>query len=221
MSAEQAFRRADGGRIDKSKLVEFTFNGKRLSGYDGDTLASALLANGVRVVGRSFKLHRPRGIFSAGVEEPNALLGVDTGNGIIPISRATMVPLIGGLRAESQNCFPSLKFDIGRVLDYTHRLWPAGFYNKTFKWPNWHTYEWAIRRSAGLGVLPKGQDAARYRYMNAHCDVLVVGAGEAGVTAAVKAARDGKDVLLVEQESQARHEIDAHPNIRQMFCSTG
>ena len=181
MSAEQAFRRADGGRIDKSKLVEFTFNGKRLSGYDGDTLASALLANGVRVVGRSFKLHRPRGIFSAGVEEPNALLGVDTGNGIIPISRATMVPLIGGLRAESQNCFPSLKFDIGRVLDYTHRLWPAGFYNKTFKWPNWHTYEWAIRRSAGLGILPKGQDAARYRHMNAHCDVLVVGAGEAGV----------------------------------------
>ena len=180
MSAEQAFRRGDGSRIDSSKLIEFTFNGKRLRGYDGDTLASALLANGVRIVSRSFKLHRPRGIFSAGVEEPNALLGVDVGNGTVPISRATLTPLVDGLHAESQHCFPSVKFDLGRVLDYTHQFWPAGFYNKTFKWPSWHTYEWAIRKAAGLGVLPKGDDKTRYRHMNAHCDVLVVGAGRGG-----------------------------------------
>ena len=220
MSASQAYRRSDGRRIDVSKHIEFTFNGKRLQGYEGDTLASALLANGIRIVSRSFKYHRPRGVFSAGVEEPNALLGVDVGNGMIPVSRATLTPLIEGLRAESQNCFPSVRFDVGRVLDYTHRFWPAGFYNKTFKWPNWHTYEWAIRRSAGLGVLPEGEDYARYRHMNAHCDVLVVGAGEAGVAAAEQAAREGKDVILVEQEDRPSREIEAHPNLRTMLSST-
>lgn len=200
MMTAQSNRIAEGGQIDRSSPIQFSFNGKQYSGFKGDTLASALLANGVRVVSRSFKFHRPRGIFSAGYEEPNALLGVDVGNGTIPITRATLTPLVEGLKAETQNCFPSLGFDLGRILDYTRFLWPAGFYNKIFKWPNWHTYEWAVRKTAGLGVLPSGQDAARYRHVNAHCDVLVVGSGPAGIAAALEATCAGEDVLLVEQD---------------------
>ncbi len=203
MNAGQPFRRADGGRIDRSTLVMFTFNGRSYEGHAGDTLASALLANGIRTVTRSFKFHRPRGIFSAGFEEPNGLLGVDVGSGMIPITCATLMPLIAGLRAETQNSFPSVKFDFGRIFDYTRLLWPAGFYNKIFKWPNWRTFEWAIRRTAGLGALPKGADNSRYRHLNTHCDVLVVGAGSAGLNAALEAARRGEDVLLVEQDIEA------------------
>jgi sarcosine oxidase subunit alpha len=200
---KQAFRNAEGGRIDRSRPLEFTFNGKAFQGYSGDTLASALLANGVRAISRSFKFHRPRGVLSAGVEEPNALVGVDYGNGMVPIIRATRMPLIDGLRAESQNCFPSVNFDLLRVLDYTRPLWPAGFYNKVFKWPNWHAFEWAVRQTAGLGRLPDGVDAARYGHMNTHCDVLVVGTGPAGLAAALDAARRGDDVLVVEQDAEA------------------
>lgn len=197
----QPHRLKEGGRIDRSRPLNFIFNGKTYQGYGGDTLASALLANGVRVVGRSFKFHRPRGILSAGVEEPNALLGVDYGNGMLPIVRATQMPLLEGLRAESQNGFPSVNFDLLRVFDYTRPLWPAGFYNKVFKWPNWHTFEWAVRRAAGLGRLPDGPDTARYQHMNAHCDVLIVGAGSAGLAAALAAARAGDDVIVVEQDA--------------------
>ena len=156
----QPFRFADGGRIDRSKPLNFVFNGKKYTGYSGDTLASALLANGVRIVNRSFKFHRPRGILSAGVEESNALLGVDYGRGMMPVVRATQMPLLAGMRAESQNCFPSVNFDLLRVFDYTRPLWPAGFYNKVFKWPSWHYFEWAVRRAAGLGRLPEGEDTA-------------------------------------------------------------
>ncbi len=197
---KQPFRIAERGRIDRSRPLHFVFNGKTYQGYSGDTLASALLANGVRVVSRSFKFHRPRGILSAGVEEPNGLVGVDYGCGMLPIVRATLMPLIDGLHAESQNCFPSVNFDLLRVLDYTRPLWPAGFYNKVFKWPSWHAFEWAIRQTAGLGRLPDGLDPARYCHMNAHCDVLVVGTGPAGLTAALQAARRGDDVLVVEQD---------------------
>lgn len=200
MSGVQEFRLEKGGRIDRSCVIHFSFNGRRYSGFHGDTLASALLANGVRVVNRSFKFHRPRGIFSAGVEEPNGLMGVDVGNGMVPISRATLVPIVEGLKAETQGCFPSVKFDVARVLDYTRRLWPAGFYNKTFTWPKWHTYEWAIRAMAGLGIAPNDGDKARYRHANLHCDVLVVGSGMAGLKAAITAARNGDDVVLVEQD---------------------
>ena len=189
-----------GGRVDRSRPLAFEFNGKTYQGYDGDTLASALLANGVRVVGRSFKFHRPRGIVAAGVEEPSGIVAVDYGSGMLPIVRSTRMPLTDGLRAESQNCFPSVNFDFLRVLDYTRPLWPAGFYNKVFKWPNWHAFEWAIRQTAGLGKLPDGVDPARYGHMNTHCDVLVVGTGPAGLAAALQAARAGDDVLVVEQD---------------------
>jgi sarcosine oxidase subunit alpha len=215
---KQAFRSERGGRIDRSKPLDFVFNGKAMQGYSGDTLASALLANGVRTVSRSFKFHRPRGIVSAGVEESGGILAVDYGTGLQPIVRATQMPLVDGLRAESQNCFPSLGFDLLRVFDYTRSLWPAGFYNKIFKWPDWHAFEWAIRRSAGLGRLPGSMSPARFCHMNTHCDVLVVGAGPAGLAAALRAARAGDDVMLVEQDSEPggslMHdpaEIDAQP----------
>ncbi|MFQ5982883.1 MAG: 2Fe-2S iron-sulfur cluster-binding protein, partial [Woeseiaceae bacterium] len=219
MNAPQPFRSTDGGRVDRSRPVDFRFNGKAYQGYAGDTLASALLANGVRVVSRSFKFHRPRGILSAGVEEPNALLGVDYGAGMVPIVRATRMPLIDGLRAESQNCFPSVNFDIGRLLDFTRPLWPAGFYNKVFKWPNWHTFEWAVRHTAGLGRLPDREDTTRYRHVNTHCDVLVVGTGPAALGAALDAASQGDDVLVAEQDDQPggsllfdQSEIDGQPS---------
>jgi sarcosine oxidase, subunit alpha len=198
----ETFRLESGGRIDRTRRVEFTFNGRRYFGHPGDTLASALLANGVRVVSRSFKFHRPRGILSAGVEEPNALLGVDCGSGMVPIVRATMMPLVDGLRAETQHCTPSVNFDLGRILDYTRNFWPAGFYNKTFKWPSWKAYEWMVRRASGIGELPDGPDPTRYRHANLYCNVLVVGAGASGLHAAIEAAETGEDVVLVEQDNE-------------------
>jgi sarcosine oxidase subunit alpha len=197
----QPFRTEQGGNIDRSKSLEFVFNGQMMQGYGGDTLASALIANGVRVVSRSFKFHRPRGITSAGVEETGGIVGVDYGRGMIPIVRATQMPLLGGLRAESQNCFPSLSFDCLRVFDFTRPMWPAGFYNKTFKWPHWHAFEGIIRKAAGLGKLPEAAPAG-FCQMNAHCDVLIVGAGPTGLEAALRAARAGDDVILVEQDTE-------------------
>lgn len=199
----QPFRLAKGGCIDRSTSLQFSFNGQSYEGHPGDTLAAALLANGVRIVGRSFKFHRPRGVLSAGAEEPNALLTVDDGTGPVPIERATTVPLVDGLQAETQAGFPSVNFDVGRILDFTHALWPAGFYNKTFKWPGWRTWEGAVRRLAGLGRLPGDAPRRRFRHANDHCDVLVVGAGPAGLAAALAAARDGEDVILVEQDFEA------------------
>jgi sarcosine oxidase subunit alpha len=214
--------RIDGhGRIDRSRSLSFTFNGRRLSGFAGDTLASALLANGVRVVARGFKFHRPRGILSAGVEEPNALFEVALNGTTIPLVRATLQPLVEGLSATSRNCYPSVDFDLGRVLDRVHRLWPAGFYNKTFKWPSWHAYEGLVRRAAGLGVVPPGADPAAYFHHNLHCDVLVVGGGPAGLAAALAAARDGARVVLLEQDREfggsllsERETIDGAPGLR-------
>ena len=144
-------RLSDGGIIDRSKPLQFRYNGKQFTGYDGDTVASALLANGVRVIGRSFKYHRPRGVFTAGEEEPCALVETGEGNARVPTCRAPLIPLSEGLVVNSQNCWPSVDFDAGRIIDFTHILWPAGFYNKTFKWPGWHTWENLVRRSAGLG----------------------------------------------------------------------
>ena len=202
MSESQPMRLETGGRIDRDKPLSFTFDGKNYAGFEGDTLASALLANGVRVVGRSFKYHRSRGILAAGAEESNALVTVGQGALEEPNVRATLQPLYDGLSARSQNCWPNVRFDIGRSLDYLHFLWPAGFYNKTFIWPHWHWYERIIRRISGLGKLPTGDDPDRYVHHNVHCDVLIVGAGPAGLGAALTASEHGLRVVVTEQDSQ-------------------
>ncbi|NJM84689.1 MAG: FAD-dependent oxidoreductase, partial [Tabrizicola sp.] len=196
-------RLARGGRlIDRSRSVEFTFNGKRMRGYQGDTLASALLANDQMLVGRSFKYHRPRGIVTSGPEEPNALVNLGTGDRLEPNQRTTTTELFDGLTATSQNHFPSLEFDIGVLNNYAARFLPAGFYYKTFIHPRpfWkHVFEPVIRRSAGLGRAPRDGDADRYEQAYAFCDVLVVGGGIAGLQAALLASSAGARVLLLEQ----------------------
>ncbi|MEX2408495.1 MAG: 2Fe-2S iron-sulfur cluster-binding protein, partial [Rhodovibrionaceae bacterium] len=181
----QEFRLAEGGLIDRGKPVSFSFNGKALQGYQGDSLASALLANGVHFVGRSFKYHRPRGIVTAGVEEPNAILQLGRDPRTDPNMRATQTELYPGLTAAPQNCWPSLEFDIGAVNSKLSRFFPAGFYYKTFMWPAsfWMTYEKLIRKAAGLGRSPATRDPDRYDQTFAHCDVLIVGAGPAGLAA--------------------------------------
>ncbi|MCY4563853.1 MAG: FAD-dependent oxidoreductase, partial [Gammaproteobacteria bacterium] len=219
MSSLQPFRKPDGGRIDRARSLAFTFDKRRYRGYPGDTLASALLANGVKVMGRSMKFHRPRGVLTAGVEEPNALLSVDWGSGSIPTVRATAMPLLDGLEARTQNRFPSVNFDLGRVLDFTRVLWPAGFYYKMFKWPHWRAFEWAVRRAGGLGRLPGGTDGTRYRHLNGHCDVLVVGSGPSGLAAALDAARRGEDVLLVEQDMEFGGSLLHDPTAIEGACS--
>jgi sarcosine oxidase subunit alpha len=186
-----------GRRLDRSQSLSFRFNGRRFSGYAGDTLASALLANGVQLVGRSFKLHRPRGIFSCGIEEPTGL--VDLGEGALrtPNMRATLVELYDGLVAASVNCWPSVGFDVGAINSKLAALLPAGFYYKTFKWPNWHLYEPSIRRMAGLGKASGERDPDRYEEVSAEAEVLVIGGGLAGLSAAVSAAEAGADTLLL------------------------
>ena len=191
-----------GRRLDRSKSVSFTFNGKRMSGHAGDTLASALLANGQTLVGRSFKYHRPRGIVASGAEEPNALVNLGSGDRFEPNQRATTQELFDGLTATSQNHWPSLEFDVGAVNAKLSKFLPAGFYYKMFIHPRplWkHVYEPFIRQSAGLGRAPKDRDADTYEHFYAFADVLVVGGGIAGLAAARAAARTGARVLVMEQ----------------------
>ena len=198
----QAFRLPAGGRIDRDRPLTFTFDGQRMRGYAGDTLASALLANGVHMVGRSFKYHRPRGIFSAGAEEPSALVQLECGARTQPNQRATQVALYDGLMASSVNRWPSLRWDAGSITDRFSRLLPGGFYYKTFKGPGnlWRLYEPLIRQVAGLGRAPLEPDPDRYEKMHAHCDVLVVGAGPAGLAAALAAGRSGARVILADEQ---------------------
>ena len=196
----QTHRTERGGRIDRSAPLDFTFDGVRYTGYQGDTLASALLANGVRLVGRSFKYHRRRGIFGAGAEEPNALVRVGEGARAEPNLKATQVELHDGLAAGSQNRWPLLEFDVGALTNTASKLFPAGFYYKTFMWPGswWMLYEHFIRKAAGLGRAPTDPDPDHYDRRYAFCDVLVAGAGPAGLMAALTAARSGARVILVD-----------------------
>ena len=202
----QAWRLADGGLIDRARPLAFTFDGLRYEGFAGDTLASALLANGVHLVARSFKYHRPRGIYSAGVEEPNALVQLGVGALTEPNTRATTVDLYDGLVAHSQNCWPSVRFDVGEIANLLWPILPAGFYYKTFKWPPtpkaWMRYEHFIRRAAGMGRSASAPDPARYEHEYAHCDILVVGSGPAGLAAAARAADAGANVIVCEQASR-------------------
>jgi sarcosine oxidase, subunit alpha len=195
-----------GGRVDRSRPLHFTFDDKSYQGFAGDTLASALLANGVHLVGRSFKYHRPRGILAAGSEEPNALVTVERdASRLTPNLRATQVELYDGLRARSQNRWPSLNTDLGRVNDWLSPFFPAGFYYKTFMWPRkaWKAlYEPLIRRAAGLGVAPTLPDPDRYAQRYAHCDVLVVGGGPAGLAATLAAADSGARVILCDESCE-------------------
>jgi sarcosine oxidase, subunit alpha len=186
-----------GSRLDRSRSVSFEFNGKRLNGFLGDTLASALLANGVQIVGRSFKLHRPRGIFSCGVEEPSGLVDLGEGAARTPNQRATLVDIQEGLTAASVNCWPSVDFDVGAINGYLSGLLPAGFYYKTFKWPTWHVFEPTIRRMAGFGRVSAERDPDRYEEVSATVDVAVVGGGIAGLGAAVASAQAGASTLLL------------------------
>jgi heterotetrameric sarcosine oxidase alpha subunit len=197
----EPFRLPKGGAIDRTRPLAFTFDGRAYTGYSGDTLASALLANGVRVVGRSFKYHRPRGVFTAGPEEPNALVRVGDGARAEPNTRATMVELYDGLVAASQNRWPSLGFDLLALNNLFAPLFPAGFYYKTFMAPAraWPAYERLIRRAAGIGTHVPHPDPDHYDRRFAHCDVLVVGGGAAGIMAASAAARAGADVMLVDE----------------------
>ena len=211
------FRTQTGGRIDRTRKIHFTFDGKPYEGLHGDTLASALLANGVHLLGRSFKYHRPRGILAAGSEEPNALIAVrrDAAR-YTPNLRATQVELYEGLQAESQNRWPSLAWDFGRINDVLSRFFPAGFYYKTFMWPKtaWKNQdEPVIRRAAGIGKAPTLPDPDRYAQRYAHCDVLVVGAGPAGLAAALQAAKSGQRVMLCDEQAEMGGSLLSDPAV--------
>ncbi|CEJ14613.1 Aminomethyltransferase [bacterium YEK0313] len=198
------FRLAAGGLVDRGRPLAFSFDGRRYQGLAGDTLASALVANGVRLVGRSFKYHRPRGLLSAGPEEPNGLVELrPDGARREPNSRATTVELHDGLAARSQNRWPSLGFDLMAVNGLAAPLIKAGFYYKTFMWPAafWEkVYEPLIRRAAGLGRAAEGADPDHYEKAHLFCDLLVVGSGPAGLMAALAAGRAGARVVLCEED---------------------
>ncbi|MCL6284757.1 sarcosine oxidase subunit alpha family protein [Ruegeria sp. 2012CJ41-6] len=198
-------RVAGKGLIDRDKPVPFTFDGRAYSGFEGDTLASALLANSVRLMGRSFKYHRPRGVLTAGSEEPNALVTLGDGGAQEPNIRATVQEIYPGLAARSQNRWPSLDLDLMAVNDLAAPFLGAGFYYKTFMWPRrfWEKlYEPVIRRAAGLGALSGAANTDRYEKAYAFCDLLVIGAGPAGLMAALVAGRAGADVILADEDAR-------------------
>ena len=201
----QINRLPHGGRIDRTKPLTFYWNGRPLQGYQGDTLASALLANGVKLVGRSFKYARPRGIVGQGAEEPNALVQLGQGQETIPNPRATQVELFDGLVAASTNGWPGVDFDLmGWVGKLGGKMMPPGFYYKTFMWPAkfWMLYEKFIRKAAGFGYASGVADPDIYDKFNHHCDVMIVGAGPAGIAAALEAAASGKRIILADEQNE-------------------
>ena len=199
----QEFRLKDEGLIDRSKKISFKFNGKKYFGYEGDTLASALIANGVHLVGRSFKYHRPRGFYGAGVDDPYALVQLIRNNETIPNIKATEQELFEGLEAKSVNCWPNVNFDIGGINNFLRIFLPAGFYYKTFMWPKsfWYRiYEPFIRKAAGFGVVTREHDKERYEHKYEYCDLLVTGSGPSGLASAYSAAKNGAKVILAEDK---------------------
>ena len=199
----QSYRISNEGLLNRNKEISFKFNGKKYTGYEGDTLASALLANGVHLVGRSFKYHRPRGFFGAGVDEPNAKLQIQLNGHSEPNVNATEFELVEGIEATSQNCWPSVEFDVGAINNFLNKFFPAGFYYKTFMWPKsfWYKiYEPFIRKAAGLGVASIEKDKERYEHKYEYCDLLVAGSGPAGLSSAYAAAKNGAKVILAEDK---------------------
>ena len=199
----QNFRLEKEGLINRSKKISFKFNGKSYFGYDGDTLASALIANGVHLVGRSFKYHRPRGFFGAGVDDPYALVQLIRNNESIPNVKATEQELFEGLEAKSVNCWPNVNFDIGGINNFLRIFLPAGFYYKTFMWPKsfWYKiYEPFIRKAAGFGVVSHEPDKERYEHKYEYCDLLITGSGPSGLASAYSAAKNGAKVILAEDK---------------------
>jgi len=198
-----SFRITSDGLINRKKPLNFTFDGRKFQGFEGDTLASALLANGVRVMGRSFKYHRPRGVWGAWFDDPNAIFDVTLNGATLPNCPATTTQLVEGMMAQAVNAFPSAQFDIKGVLDHFHRFMPAGFYYKTFMWPDWHLFEPMIRKMAGLGHLDpsviEGYQSAQH---HTRCDLLVVGGGATGLAAARIAAEAGQSVILVDDHPE-------------------
>jgi sarcosine oxidase subunit alpha len=214
------WRARGGSTINRNRPVSFTWAGKRYSGFEGDTLASALLANGVSIIGRSFKYHRPRGLIAAGLEEPNGIVQLETGAATVPNVKATQIELYEGLVAGPVNSWPSPTFDVLAINSLVKRFIPAAFYYKTFLWPSWRLFEPSIRKAAGLGVAPKHRDPDSYEHRFTHVDTLVVGSGAAGLAAAETAAGTGASVLLVEADSAlgggllaTPGEIDGQPGV--------
>ena len=198
----ESHRLSSGGRIDRGRPLTFTFDGRPYRGYAGDTLASALLANGVGIVGRSFKYHRPRGLFTAGPEEPNGIVQIGAPPTEEPNAKAPVTELYDGLAAKSVNCWPTASRDILAVTGLAAPLLVAGFYYKTFKWPGWRLFSPVVRHMAGLGTVPKAADPDDYDRRHAHSDCLIVGGGPAGLAAALSAADTGKRVILVDEQCE-------------------
>ena len=199
------FRLDKGGLIDRRQKIKFCFNGREVTGFKGDTIASALMASGHMLVGRSFKYHRPRGIMSAGVEEGGALFNVGDGAARIPNVKGTVTEIRKGLKVYSQNAFPSPRFDLGAVNGLIAPFITAGFYYKTFMGPFANTKFWMlcerfIRKAAGLGRASREADSSKYDIANNFCDALVIGSGPAGLTTAAGLAEKGQNVILVEQD---------------------
>ena len=201
MTVSDSRRLASGGHIDRNRPVNYRFNDRELTGYQGDTLASALLASGVDVLSRSFKYHRPRGVQNRGYADVTSLVQI-CGSHESPNILASVQPLYEGLQARSVNCWPSVNLDLGSALGWFSPLLPSGFYYKTFMWPSWHTFEPAIRRAAGFGKSPGKSPEGRYLSRFEHCDILVVGSGPAGLMAALTAARSGARTVLVDEMTE-------------------